>query len=116
MWSSNTTEPVPIGLIHSSYGGSAVEDWISQETLGDGKSGKCPGPITSSMGTPSGQYNGQLRPLMNTTIKGAIWYQGESNNVRRMAILSRFVALSISLTLKYHHCRARTSCTSAATR
>ena len=71
---------VPIGLIHSSYGGSAVEDWISQETLGDGKSGKCPGPITSSMGTPSGQYNGQLRPLMNTTIKGAIWYQGESNN------------------------------------
>lgn len=67
---------IPIGLVHSSYGGSAVEDWISKETLGDGKSGDCPGPITSSMGTPSGQYNGQLRPLMNTSIKGAIWYQG----------------------------------------
>eukprot|EP01052_Picozoa_sp_SAG31_P038036 SAG31_NODE_5006_length_2806_cov_2.510898_2_plen_210_part_00 len=63
----------PIGLVHSSYGGSAVEDWISQETLGDGKSGPCPGPITKSMGTPSGQYNGQLRPLLNYTIKGAIW-------------------------------------------
>jgi sialate O-acetylesterase len=27
---------VPIGLVHSSYGGSAVEDWISSDTLGDG--------------------------------------------------------------------------------
>ena len=43
------TQKIPIGLIHSSYGGSAVEDWISKETLGDGKSGPCPGPITSSM-------------------------------------------------------------------
>ena len=49
----HTTQKVPIGLIHSSDGGSAVEDWISKETLGDGKSGPCPGPITSSMGLPS---------------------------------------------------------------
>jgi hypothetical protein len=100
------TQKVPIGLIHSSYGGSAVEDWISKETLGDGKSGKCPGAITKSaysdkqmkdaqegnrafhpwlgskqfcmysmglgMGVPSQQWNGQLVPLLNTTIKGAI--------------------------------------------
>lgn len=69
------TQKIPIGLIHSSYGGSAVEDWISKETLGDGTSGKCPGKITSSMGVPSQQWNGQLVPLLNTTIKGAIWYQ-----------------------------------------
>ena len=56
---------VPIGLVHSSYGGSAVEDWMSKETLGDGKSGPCPGPIVHSMGQPSQQYNGQLRPLVN---------------------------------------------------
>ena len=47
-----------------------VEDWISKETLGDGKSGACPGPIVGSMGLPSQQWNGQLRPLLNTTIKG----------------------------------------------
>ena len=69
------TQKIPIGLIHSSYGGSAVEDWISKETLGDGTSGKCPGKITSSMGLPSQQWNGQLVPLLNTTIKGTIWYQ-----------------------------------------
>ena len=39
----HTTQKVPIGLIHSSYGGSAVEDWISAGTLGDGKSG-CASP------------------------------------------------------------------------
>ena len=50
-----------------------VEDWISQETLGDGKSGPCPGKITGSMGLPSQQWNGQLAPLLNTTIKGTIW-------------------------------------------
>ena len=71
---------MPIGLIHSSYGGSAVEDWISKGTLGDGTSGPCPGKITGSMGLPSQQWNGQLAPLLNTTIKGTIWYQGESNH------------------------------------
>jgi hypothetical protein len=70
------TQNIPIGLIHSSYGGSAVEDWISKPTLGDGKSGPCPGPIIHSMGQPSQQYNGQLHPLLNVTIKSAIWYQG----------------------------------------
>lgn len=75
----HTTQKVPIGLYHTSYGGSAVEDWISAETLGDGKTGPCPGPIIRSMGLPLQQWNGQLVPLLNTTIKGTIWYQGESN-------------------------------------
>ena len=58
------TQNIPIGLIHSSYGGSAVEDWISQETLGDGTTGPCIGNITHSMGIPSNQYNGQIRPVL----------------------------------------------------
>jgi len=73
------SQNIPIGLIHTSYGGSAVEDWMGAPTLGNGADGPCPGPIVGSMGLPSQQYNGQLHPLLNTTIKGAIWYQGESN-------------------------------------
>ena len=56
------TQKVPIGLIHTSYGGSAVEDWISKETLGDGKTGECPGAIVHSMGVPSQQWNGASPP------------------------------------------------------
>ena len=36
----------------------------------------------SSQGTPSGvggAYNGMIKPLLNMTITGAIWYQGEAN-------------------------------------
>ena len=29
--------------------------------------------------TPSTLYNGMMAPLLNYTIKGFIWYQGESN-------------------------------------
>ena len=65
---------IPIGLMHSSYGGSAIEDWIDAPTLGNGQTGPCPGAITSSMGVPTQQWNGQIRPLVNTTIKGVVWY------------------------------------------
>jgi hypothetical protein len=95
------TQKVPIGLIHSSYGGSAVEDWISKETLGDGQSGPCPGPIPGSMGLPSQQFNGQLRPLMNTTIKGAIWYQV---GAAAAAVAAAAAALAPQLTLHPRPC------------
>eukprot|EP00937_MAST-01D_sp_MAST-1D-sp2_P001120 g1120.t1 len=93
---------VPIGLIHSSYGGSAVEDWLSKDTLGDGKSGPCPGPIVGSMGQPSQQYNGQLHPLLNTTIKGAVWYQGESNNGQNELYACRYEQLMREWRAEWH--------------
>ncbi len=56
---------VPIGLINSSWGGSPIEPW----TIKDGKSG--------------GMYNGMIAPLTNLTVQGAIWYQGETNVMRK---------------------------------
>lgn len=52
---------VPVGLINSSWGGSPIEPW----TIAGGKSG--------------GMYNAMIAPLVPFTIRGAIWYQGESN-------------------------------------
>ena len=98
----HTTQKIPIGLIHSSYGGSAVEDWISKETLGDGSSGPCPGKITSSMGVPSQQWNGQLVPLLNTTIKGTIWYQGESNHGQNELYTCRYEQLMTEWREQWH--------------
>ncbi|QEG39651.1 sialate O-acetylesterase [Roseimaritima ulvae] len=56
---------VPIGLINSSWGGSPIEPW----TIADGESG--------------GMYNGMIAPLQPFAVRGAIWYQGETNVLRK---------------------------------
>jgi sialate O-acetylesterase len=43
--------------------------------------------------TPTVLYNGMLHPLKNYAIKGAIWYQGESNVGRAMQYRELFPAL-----------------------
>lgn len=41
-------------------------------------------PMVFNSHTPSVLYNGMLHPLRNMALKGAIWYQGESNQTRAM--------------------------------
>jgi len=41
-------------------------------------------PMAFNSHTPSVLYNGMLHPLRNMALKGAIWYQGESNQTRAM--------------------------------
>jgi sialate O-acetylesterase len=79
---------VPVGLIHTSWGGTPAQAWTSAEALeavpelkyyvGQAQTaakGKQPvGP-----GTPASLYNAMIHPLLPFPIKGAIWYQGESN-------------------------------------
>jgi sialate O-acetylesterase len=113
---------VPVGLVHSSWGGTPVETWIpesgmrvnpafsehwrkKQEDYPAKKSAheaamkrhaaavekakaegvKPPNPPRAPDGpdalysAPSGLFNGMIAPLAPYTIRGAIWYQGESN-------------------------------------
>lgn len=71
---------VPVGLIHTSWGGTRAEAWTSRKTLDnhprykDDLTNDKPGPNTAAA-----LYNGMIHPLLNYRIKGAIWYQGESN-------------------------------------
>lgn len=76
---------VPVGLIHTSWGGTPAQAWASTEALAAvpelkyyadaAKAAKSPtGP-----GTPASLYNAMIHPLLPFPIKGAIWYQGESN-------------------------------------
>jgi sialate O-acetylesterase len=115
---------VPVGLIHTSWGGTAAEAWSSpgaleenpnlrpiltrhkealtaypkakakyDEDLAKWKEAvqkakdagqRSPRPPQAPMGpenpnSPSGLYNAMIAPLIPYTIRGAIWYQGESN-------------------------------------
>jgi sialate O-acetylesterase len=121
---------VPVGMIHSSWGGTPAESWTSKETLeanpmlkklitdwdkkiaaydpvkaaernkaaaekhkaavikakAEGKPiPRAPrpeiDPATDSH-RPTVLYNAMINPLLPFPIKGAIWYQGESNNDR----------------------------------
>lgn len=73
---------VPIGLINDSYGGSSIEAWMTPEDLKAFPEIKIPKPtdtIKEVSRTPTTLYNGMLHPVIGYGIKGAIWYQGESN-------------------------------------
>jgi sialate O-acetylesterase len=72
---------VPIGLIHTSWGGTASEEWTSASVLEANPEHKGKHPNETTL------YNGMIAPLIPYAIKGAIWYQGESNAGR--AILYR---------------------------
>jgi sialate O-acetylesterase len=45
---------------------------------------------------PVGLYNGMIHPLLNTSIKGVIWYQGESNVNRSLEYRRLFPALIVN--------------------
>ena len=135
---------VPIGLVHSSWGGSAIDPWCCEEGYAqvpalkgtydqvlfrDPKTDahkqfvrdyitKLDAWITlakdavanekplnpapgypdelkpyDQYGTPTGLYSGMIAPLAPYAIRGAIWYQGESNHGEGMLYAEKTKAL-----------------------
>jgi sialate O-acetylesterase len=74
---------IPLGLVVSAWGGTPAETWTPGPVIDTNPElqfyrsdpNKNPWFPTS----PSLLYNAMISPLLKTTIKGAIWYQGESN-------------------------------------
>ncbi len=129
---------VPIGLIHTSWGGTPAESWMSREYLENDENfrpilkryeetsvnypelyrkylssrdryrkhaaklraeGK---PVPPEPGapvgpnhpySPTGLYNGMILPIVPYSIRGAIWYQGESNAGRAYQYRTLFPAM-----------------------
>ncbi|MDR1555646.1 MAG: sialate O-acetylesterase [Tannerellaceae bacterium] len=78
----NQALDVPVGLIHTSWGGSSIEAWMTPESLKDIPGKPIPRADTDIKipnASPTVLYNGMIKPLEGYGIRGAIWYQGESN-------------------------------------
>lgn len=91
---------VPVGLIISSFGGSAIQAWMSREALANDEvlNSQYLEPYVESpksheslegietmeelfeiLTRPSLLYNAMIHPLKKLSFRGFLWYQGESN-------------------------------------
>jgi len=84
---------VPIGLIHTSWGGTVAEAWTSASALNampDFQPAIAKVAADAAAQQPAGKnpnivtvlYNGMIAPVIPFGMKGVIWYQGESNAQR----------------------------------
>lgn len=73
---------VPVALVLNSYSGSPAEAFMSAESLKTFPEISVPsasGTEKLSNKNATTLYNGMIHPFAGYTIKGCIWYQGESN-------------------------------------
>ncbi|MEY4386824.1 MAG: hypothetical protein RLY20_2107 [Verrucomicrobiota bacterium] len=75
---------VPVGLVESSWGGTRVEPWTPPAGLAQVPAVAELAKFSAGTNKPDNKtmsaiYNGMVAPLKPFAIRGALWYQGESN-------------------------------------
>lgn len=88
---------VPVGLINASWGGTTVQAWTARRAVLNYWDywklvHSYPG-AEDSPNRPSVLYNAMIAPIIPFGIRGAIWYQGESNAGWAYAYRKDFPAL-----------------------
>ncbi len=86
---------VPVGMIHTSWGGSSVQAWISKEVISSYQELDLAEVDLSEQTNhiPTALYNAMIHPLIPYTIQGALWYQGESNRMEPQKYTELFPAM-----------------------
>lgn len=89
-------ELAKLNTIKAQYGSSlkpqvlALKEWLAKAEAAIAANSPLPNPPSlpnhplNSNGAHTGLYNGMIHPLAPFAIRGAIWYQGESNNGQGM--------------------------------
>ena len=78
---------IPVGLVITSYGGMSAQMYTSEETLASNQilNAKYLQPYIDNPASveetnrPAKLYNGMIYPFFPLSIRGFLWYQGESN-------------------------------------
>lgn len=88
---------VPIGLIHSSWGGTSAENWTPKTIIdADAKFSDWENTFEENAYRPvepSVLYNAMIHPLIPFEIAGVIWYQGETNTANPLVYRRLFPAM-----------------------
>ncbi len=89
---------IPIGLITSSWGGTMVQPWMNDEACQEFDFYKTMRrdsvlPKVGAPRTPTSLFNAMINPMVGYGIRGAIWYQGESNKGEPEAYQRLFPAM-----------------------
>ena len=74
---------IPVGLINSSWGGTAAEVWTPEQSIENDSLLKAAAQKLALSASwpiiPGHLYNAMIYPLTNFELSGVIWYQGENN-------------------------------------
>lgn len=88
---------VPIGLIQSAWSGTPVELWEPNDVIDSDPVMKEAASkikdVTYRPNKPALIYNAMIYPIINYTIAGTIWYQGEGNTPRAHAYQKMFTGM-----------------------
>ena len=87
---------VPVGLINASSGGTSIQTWMTPHSLKDFPEIPIPAPdadISIPYHIPTAHYNAMIHPVEGYGIRGAIWYQGESNRSEPALYVKLFDAM-----------------------
>ncbi|WP_025763474.1 sialate O-acetylesterase [Dyadobacter tibetensis] len=85
---------VPVGIIHTSWGGSYVEAWMSEEALSPyQKINIESADLRIAQTVQTALFNAMINPIIPFNIKGVLWYQGESNRNQPEAYKKLFPAM-----------------------
>ena len=92
----NQSLNVPVGLVLSAWGGSCIEAWMSEDMLRAFPQVNIPknkSDIKEENRTPTTLYQAMINPIVGLTIKGVIWYQGETNYDRAESYADMFTVM-----------------------